>query len=79
MGKDNMTPSEVRAARESMGLSQNELADLLRLGGSGGRTVRGWESDAPKYRITGPATVALEALLTGWRPSALSDQAPAPR
>jgi len=64
-----MTPAEVKAARQSIGLTANGLAELLRLGGSGGRTVRGWESDGGKYRISGPATVALEALLSGWRPS----------
>ena len=64
-----MTPADVKAARQALGMTSAELAAILRLGGSGARTVRGWESDAGKYRITGPATVALEALLSGWRPA----------
>lgn len=63
-----MTPSEVKAARKALGMTCNELAGILGLGGSGGRTVRGWESDGPKYRITGPSIVAIKAMLTGWRP-----------
>ena len=63
-----MTPADVKAARQSLGMTQTDLAAILRLGGDGRRTVRGWESDGGKYHISGPATVALEALLSGWRP-----------
>jgi DNA (cytosine-5)-methyltransferase 1 len=56
-----MKPSEVKAARTTLGYSQRELADALRLGANGERTVRRWEQgDVP---ITGPAQVAIELML----------------
>jgi len=56
-----MTPAEIRTARKTLGLSANGLAEALRLGKGGGRTVRRWESgDSP---ISGPASVAIELLL----------------
>lgn len=64
-----MNPHEVRDARLSMGLTQHELAVLLRMGGDGKRSVRRWE--AGDREISGPASVAIEALLTGWRPGDL--------
>ncbi len=69
--QDNrMTPTAVHAARQSLGMTQAELARALRLTDpdqNGRRTVRNWEKGATP--ISGPASVALEALLTGWRPS----------
>ena len=62
-----MTPEQVREARQRLGLTQSQLADVLRLGGDGKRLVRRWE--AGETRVSGPASVAIEALLTGWRPS----------
>lgn len=64
-----MTPAEVRAARAYMNLTQTELAALLRMGSDGRRTIRAWETEGGKWNISGPASVAIEALLTGWRPS----------
>lgn len=61
-----MTPGDLRDARRSMGLTQHDLAVLLRMGGDGKRAVRRWE-DGDRH-ITGPASVAIEAMLTGWRP-----------
>ncbi len=56
-----MTPAEIRAARKALGLSANGLAEALRLGKGGGRTVRRWEAgDTP---ISGPVSVALELML----------------
>ena len=56
-----MTPAEIRTARSTLGLSANGLAEALRLGKGGGRTVRRWESgDVP---ISGPASLAIELLL----------------
>jgi DNA-binding transcriptional regulator YiaG len=56
----------VKFARQQLGLTQRELAALLRMGRNGERQVRRWEDgDVP---ISGPASVALEALLSGWRP-----------
>lgn len=58
--------SEIKAARKQLGLSVRELSDVLRMGENGGRKIQRWESgDDP---ITGPASVAIEALLSGWRP-----------
>ena len=65
-----MSPNEVRDARRALGLTQHELAVLLRMGGDGKRSVRRWE--AGDREISGPASVAIEALLTGWRPSKLA-------
>lgn len=56
-----MTPTDLRSARKRLGLSTNGLAEALRLGKGGGRTVRRWESgDTP---ISGPASLAIELLL----------------
>lgn len=67
-----MTPAdEIRAARRQLGVTQSGLAAMLRLANpdaNGKRTVRNWETGATP--ISGPASVALEALLSGWRPSA---------
>jgi len=61
-----MTPAEVRAARLALGMTQEQLAAALRMGGDGKRAVRRWE--AGDREISGPATVAIQALLSGWRP-----------
>ena len=56
-----MTPAEIRAARQRLGLSTNGMAEALRLGKGGGRTVRRWEAgDTP---ISGPVAVAIEMML----------------
>jgi DNA-binding transcriptional regulator YiaG len=61
-----LTAQEVKTARILMGLTEGGLASLLRMGNSGRRQVRRWESgDVP---VSGPASVAIEALMTGWRP-----------
>lgn len=48
-----MTPSSLRDARRSLGLSQRGLASFLRMKGShAGRTIRRWEAgdlDIPGY------------------------------
>jgi DNA-binding transcriptional regulator YiaG len=56
-----MNPADLRTARKRLGLSTNGLAEALRLGKGGGRTVRRWEAgDTP---ISGPASLAIEMLL----------------
>lgn len=56
-----MKPVAVTAARKALGLSQQGLAEALRLGPNGERTIRRWEQgDVP---ITGPASLALEMLV----------------
>jgi DNA-binding transcriptional regulator YiaG len=65
-----MSASQVKAARAKLGVSQSQLAALLRMGSNGDRQIRRWEDgDAP---VSGPASVAIEALLSGWRPSGSS-------
>lgn len=39
-----MTPAEFKQARQSLGLSQSELAAALGMGANGDRTVRKWEN-----------------------------------
>jgi len=55
-----MTPDDFREARRKLCLSAQGMADALKLGGNGGRTVRRWE--AGENDIPGPATV----LVTLW-------------
>ena len=62
-----MTPDSVKAARLALGLTQSQLGAALRLAPDEGRTVRNWESG--RNKISGPASLALEALLSGWRPA----------
>ena len=59
----SLSPTEIITARKRLGLSQAGLAEALRLGANGGRTVRRWE--AGEVEITGPASVAIELLLKG--------------
>lgn len=64
-----MTPDDVRNARRALGMTQHQLATALRMGTDGKRAVRRWEAgDRP---ISGPASVAIEAMLDGWRPEHL--------
>jgi len=52
----------VRAAREALGLTQQELADKLELEGNFGKdSVRNWERE--KRPISGPSRVAIRCLL----------------
>lgn len=55
-----MTPAELRTARDTLGLSAEGLARVMRV--QSGRTVRRWE--AGDRDIPGPAIVLIEALLT---------------
>jgi hypothetical protein len=60
------TPAKCEAAREYIGASKAELARLLRFGLGGEDAIRRYETGA--RRIPGPYQVAMEALLSGWRP-----------
>jgi DNA-binding transcriptional regulator YiaG len=61
-----LEPYDVKKARAALGLTQRGLAAILRMGHNGERQVRRWEDgDVP---VSGPASVAIEALLSGWRP-----------
>lgn len=56
-----MTPTDLRAARKVLGLSQKELAKALRMGEHGWQSVSRWERDGGD--IPGPVQVAVECLL----------------
>jgi DNA-binding transcriptional regulator YiaG len=59
-----MTPATIKAIRTRAGLTQSQLAALLRI--SDLRTVRRWESgDVP---VSGPASIVLELLEAGELP-----------
>jgi len=63
------TGAHLRQAREAMGFSHAELARALRLAGGdkqGEKRVR--EMETNKRDISGPVTVAVEALLRGFLP-----------
>lgn len=57
-----MTPTDLRAARKTLGLTQSSLAKALRLSeANGGRSVRIWEREG--NTVPGPVQVAVEAML----------------
>ena len=63
------TGAHLRQAREAMGFSHAELARALRLAGGdkqGEKRVR--EMETGKRDISGPVTVAMEAMLRGFLP-----------
>jgi DNA-binding transcriptional regulator YiaG len=59
-----MTPAEIKAIRQRYGLSQTELAALLRI--SDLRTVRRWEKG--EVPVSGPASIILELMHSGELP-----------
>ena len=61
------TGDHLRQAREAMGWSPADLARALRFEENHGAS-RILEMEAGKRRITGPVTVAVEALLRGFLP-----------
>lgn len=63
-----MTPGEIKAARRALDLTVRDFAFALRLSdpeGNGARTVRRWETG--DLVPSGPVTVAVEAMLAGFR------------
>lgn len=57
-----MTPADLRAAREALGLTQTGLAKALRLSPKNGdRSVRIWEAEG--NTVPGPVQVAVEFML----------------
>lgn len=61
------TGRDVKVARAKLGMSVNELRDALRLSPkTGSRAIRRWEIG--EIPITGPAAVAIEAMLDGFTP-----------
>lgn len=59
-----MTPAELLAIRTRYGLSQTEMARILRV--SDLRTVRRWEKG--ERAISGPASIVLELMASGELP-----------
>lgn len=65
------TKEEFRNARQELGMSASQLAKTLRMGRYAGRTIRRYESgESP---IPGPVSVAVEAILTGFRPEEIEE------
>jgi DNA-binding transcriptional regulator YiaG len=57
-----VNPSELRAARKTLGLTQSGLARALRLSEKNGdRSVRIWETEG--NTVPGPVQVAVEMML----------------
>ena len=56
-----MTPTDFHKARKSLGLTQSQMAERLRLGPNGRRTIRRYESG--ETPVTGPVSVAVELML----------------
>jgi transcriptional regulator with XRE-family HTH domain len=68
-----MTPEKLKLARHRMGYSVTEMADALRLSpDNGGTTIRKMESG--KVRISGPISVAVDAMLKGYDPFCYLDE-----
>ena len=66
-----MTPTEAKQCRHTLGLTQTELARLLRLKdakGNGHRTVRNWEKGV--HPVTGPVSLILDMLCNDFDPMA---------
>lgn len=62
---------ELKKAREQLGMSAKQLADTLRMGKGADRTIRRYESG--QSPVPGPVSVAVEALVTGFRPEVYKD------
>jgi DNA-binding transcriptional regulator YiaG len=56
-----MTKAEFHAVRKRLGLTQTQLAEMLKLGKGGRRTIGRWESG--EVPISGPAAVAVTLML----------------
>ena len=66
------TGDDVRTARKALGLTVDGLTKALRMSSAtGGRTVRRWEKN--EVPVTGPASLAIEAMLAGFIPTADAD------
>ena len=59
-----MTPAEIKSIRERAGLTQDQLAKLLRLSDS--RTIRRYEDGS--RQVSGPVAILMEMLAAGELP-----------
>ena len=62
---------DFRKARDELGMSASQLAKVLRMGRGADRTIRRYESG--QSPVPGPVSVAVEALMTGFRPKEYND------
>jgi len=62
---------DFRKARDQLGMSASQLAKTLRMGRGADRTIRRYESG--QSPVPGPVSVAVEALMTGFRPEEYDD------
>jgi len=70
-----MTPNRLKTLRETLGLTQTDVAILLGLSAvNGRRTVRRWEDGL--IPITGPAAIVLQLMETGELPRRFFDAVP---
>lgn len=67
------TPDDLKTARHELGWSPRHLAQALRLAGMPEKAAtRVREMEDGRRDISGPVTVAVEALVDGWRPEGWS-------
>lgn len=59
MTDTNITPAEAKAVREKLGLSQEQMAEVVRL--NGGRAIR--KHEAGEHPISGPHTLCLDYIM----------------
>ena len=62
---------DFRKARDQLVMSASQLAKTLRMGRGADRTIRRYESG--QSPVPGPVSVAVEALMTGFRPEEYDD------
>lgn len=61
---------QLKLARHVLGWSEGEMARALRLAGTPEKAMaRVREMEAGKRDISGPVQVAVEAFMSGWRPT----------
>lgn len=65
------TKEDFSKAKSALGMTGSQLAKVLRMGKGADRTIRRYESG--ETPIPGPLSVAVEALLTGFRPEEYND------
>jgi transcriptional regulator with XRE-family HTH domain len=65
------TKEDFAIARGLLGMSAPEMARALRMGKGSDRTIRRYESG--ECPVPGPTSVAVEALLTGFRPEGFEE------
>jgi transcriptional regulator with XRE-family HTH domain len=65
------TKEDFALARSLLGMTAPQMAKALRMGKGSDRTIRRYESG--QCPVPGPTSVAVEALLTGFRPEGFDD------